>query len=167
MKVGALFVVGVLSLGGCDEKKAEPVAAAPSAVTSASAASTASTSTSTSASAVASASAGVPDTIAAQHVLIAWKGSKGAPPGVVRAKADAKTRAEEVVAKAKGGADFTDLVKTYSDDLATKDRLGSLGKFARDRMVKPFSDAAFALAVGEVSEPVETPYGYHVIKRNQ
>ena len=42
-----------------------------------------------------------------------------------------------------------------------------VGKFTRDKMAKPFSDAAFALAVGESSGAVETPFGFHVIKRNQ
>jgi len=111
--------------------------------------------------------AAAPDAIAAQHVLVAWRGAKGAPAGVTRTKEQARARADEVLAKAKGGADFSDLVRVYSDDLGTKDRMGSLGKFTRDRMVKPFSDAAFALAVGEVGGPVETPFGYHVIKRNQ
>jgi NIMA-interacting peptidyl-prolyl cis-trans isomerase 1 len=142
-------------------------AAVTSSATAATASATAAAAASASATATASARAPVPDAIAAQHVLVAYKGAKDAPKGVTRSKADAKKRAEEVVAKAKGGADFTALVTEYSDDPGAKDRMGSLGKFTRDKMVKPFSDAAFALQVGEVSDAVETPYGYHVIKRNQ
>ena len=105
--------------------------------------------------------------IAAQHVLVAYKGSAGAPKTVTRTKDDARKRAEEVAAKAKAGEDFSSLVATYSDDLGTKDRQGNLGKFGRDKMVKPFADAAFALPVGGVSAPIETPFGFHVVKRNQ
>ncbi len=108
-----------------------------------------------------------PEQVAAQHVLVAYKGAKNAPPGVKRSKDEAKKRAEEVAAKAKAGGDFTALVKEYSDDAATVERLGSVGKFKRDAMVKPFSDAAFALKVDETSGPVESPFGFHVIKRNQ
>jgi peptidyl-prolyl cis-trans isomerase NIMA-interacting 1 len=108
-----------------------------------------------------------PDAIAAQHVLVAYKGAKDAPKTVSRAKADAQKRAEEVATKAKAGGDFSALVAEYSDDPAAKERQGSLGKFTRDKMVKPFSDAAFALPIGGVTAPVETPYGFHVIKRNQ
>lgn len=109
----------------------------------------------------------VPDAVAAQHVLVAYKGAKGAARSITRSKADAKKRAEEVVAKAKGGADFSALVAEYSDDPGSKERLGSVGKFTRDKMTKPFSDAAFALAVDEVSGVVESDFGFHVIKRNQ
>ena len=108
-----------------------------------------------------------PTAITAQHVLVAYKGAERCPKGVTRTKADAKKRAAEVAEKAKGGADFTALVGEYSDDPAAKERLGSVGKFTRDKMAKPFSDAAFALSVNEVSAPVETPFGFHVIKRNQ
>jgi parvulin-like peptidyl-prolyl isomerase len=100
-------------------------------------------------------------------VLVAYKGAKGAPRTVTRSKADAKKRAEEVLARAKGGADFTALVAEYSDDPGSKERSGSVGKFTRDKMVKPFSDAAFALAENEISGVVESDSGYHVIKRNQ
>jgi len=109
----------------------------------------------------------VPDAIAAQHVLVAYKGAEKAPKGITRTKAEAKKRAEEVAAKAKTGADFSALVAEYSDDPAAKERQGSVGKFTREKMAKPFSDAAFALAVGESSGAVETPFGFHVIKRNQ
>jgi len=118
-------------------------------------------------SATGSASPTGPESIAAQHVLVAYKGAEKAPKGVTRTKAEAKKRAEEVAAKAKAGADFSALVAEYSDDPAAKERQGSLGKFRREKMAKPFSDAAFALAVGESSGAVETPFGFHVIKRNQ
>jgi hypothetical protein len=108
-----------------------------------------------------------PESISAQHILVAYRGAKGAPKTVTRSKPDAKKRAEEVLAKAKSGEDFTALVKAYSEDPGSAERLGSLGKFKRDGMVKPFSDAAFALKVDEVSGIVETPFGFHIIKRNQ
>lgn len=108
-----------------------------------------------------------PESVAAQHVLIAYRGAKNAPPGVKRSKAAAKTLADEVAAKAKAGSDFSALVQEYSEDPGTKDRLGSVGKFTPEKMVKPFSDAAFKLRVDEVSAPVETEFGFHVIKRNQ
>jgi len=109
-----------------------------------------------------------PSHISAQHILVAWKGAERCPKGVSRTKADAKKRADEVAKKAKEkGADFSALVAEYSDDPGAKERQGSLGKFGREKMAKPFSDAAFALAVDAVSEPVETPFGFHVIKRNQ
>lgn len=107
-----------------------------------------------------------PQWITAQHILVAYKGAKGAPKGVTRSKADAKKRADEVADRAKR-EDISALVKEFSDDPGTSDRLGNLGKFDREKMVKPFSDAAFALKVGEVSAPVESPFGFHIIKRNQ
>jgi NIMA-interacting peptidyl-prolyl cis-trans isomerase 1 len=158
----------------CDDKpKTNAAGEMPSAIASAPAASTAPSATApaaVSASATAPAPATplvVPDTIAAQHVLVAYKGADKAPKGVTRTKAEARKRAEEVAAKAKGGADFSALVAEYSDDPAAKERQGSLGKFKREAMAKAFSDAAFALAVGESSGAVETPFGFHVIKRNQ
>jgi parvulin-like peptidyl-prolyl isomerase len=99
-------------------------------------------------------------------VLVAYRGAKNAK-GVTRTKDEAKKRAQEVSAKAKAGADFAGLARDYSDDPGSKERMGSVGKFTRDKMVKPFSDAAFSLKVDEVSEPVETEFGFHVIKRNQ
>lgn len=156
----------------CDDKATKPAAEAASAPAAASALPAASAPPAAPATAIASASASaapmaVPDSIAAQHVLVAYKGAEKAPKGVTRSKADAKKRAEEVSAKAKSGTDFSSLVAEYSDDPAAKERQGSLGKFTREKMAKPFSDAAFLLHVDEVSAPVETPFGFHVIKRNQ
>jgi len=107
--------------------------------------------------------------ITAQHILVAYKGAKACPRGVTRTKDEAKKRAQEARDKlAKDPKlDFTDLVNIYTDDNATKDRQGSLGKIKKENVVKEFGDAAWALKVDEVSDVVETPFGFHIIKRNQ
>jgi peptidyl-prolyl cis-trans isomerase NIMA-interacting 1 len=110
-------------------------------------------------------SAAAPTRIAAQHVLIGYKGTKVGT--ATRTKEEARKLAEEVREKAVKGEDFAKLAEKYSDDPASKERFGSVGTFDRDGMVKPFSDAAFALKVNEVSQVVETYFGFHVIKRNQ
>ena len=61
------------------------------------------------------------------------------------------------------GTKFEDLAKQYSLD-GSKDYGGDLGYFTAPEMVKPFSDAAFALKVGEISKPVKTDFGWHVIR---
>lgn len=153
----------VLFLAACDEKKPAPTAT-PSASVSAAPVAVASSSP----PAPSARQAAPPEQIAAQHILIAWKGATNAPASIKRSKVDAKKRADEVAAKAKEkGADFSALVGEYTDDEGTKGRQGSLGKFAKSKMSPAFADAAFALAVDQVSDPVETPFGYHVIKRNQ
>lgn len=108
-----------------------------------------------------------PDTVIAQHILCAYKGAKRAPKGITRSKADAKARAQEALSKVRGGAPFEEVVKQYSDDAGSVDRMGSVGKFHREDMDPAFSGAAFALKPGEVSDVVETPFGFHVIKRTQ
>jgi parvulin-like peptidyl-prolyl isomerase len=105
--------------------------------------------------------------VAASHVLIQYKGSMRAGPDVKRTKDEAKKLATEVMNKAKKGQDFAGLAKQYSDEPGAKDRAGSLGKFGKGQMVKPFSEAAFALKPGQVSDIVETDFGFHVIKRTE
>jgi parvulin-like peptidyl-prolyl isomerase len=104
---------------------------------------------------------------AASHVLIQYKGSTRADPKITRTKEEAKKLATEVMAKAKKGQDFAELARKYSDEPGAKDRAGSLGKFTRQTMVKAFSDATFALKPGEISDVVETQFGFHVIKRTE
>lgn len=77
--------------------------------------------------------------------------------------ADEKT-ANEVLDKLKNGAKFADLAKQYSTDTSNKDKGGDLGYFSFDDMVYPFSQKAFSMKVGEISDPVKTKYGYHIIK---
>jgi peptidyl-prolyl cis-trans isomerase C len=71
--------------------------------------------------------------------------------------------AKEVVAELKKGADFGELARTRSKDSSAAEG-GDLGYFTRDEMVPEFAEAAMALEKGQVSEPVKTPFGWHVIK---
>jgi peptidyl-prolyl cis-trans isomerase C len=76
-----------------------------------------------------------------------------------------KDQAEQVIKKLKSGAKFEDLAKTQSTDSGSKNNGGDLGWFTTSRMVPPFADAVKALKKGEItSEPVQTQYGWHVIK---
>lgn len=94
----------------------------------------------------------------ASHVL--FKVDKAATDEDKKAK---WTKAKEVYDRAKKGEDFAALAKEFSEG-PTARRGGDLGKFQRGRMVKAFEDAAFALKSGEIAGPVETQFGYHVIK---
>ncbi len=101
----------------------------------------------------------VSDRVHAEHILI--KVDRDAKP---EADAAAKKKAEDLAARARKGEDFAELAKKYSEDPGSKERGGDLGAFARGAMVKPFEDAAFSMAPGQISDPVKTPFGYHVIK---
>jgi foldase protein PrsA len=76
---------------------------------------------------------------------------------------DEKT-ANEVKQKLNDGGDFAELAKDYSTDESTKDSGGDLGYFSKGTMVSEFEDVAFGLAVDQVSKPVKTEFGYHIIK---
>ena len=78
--------------------------------------------------------------------------------------AAAKKKIEEIAARIKKGEAFDKLAKKYSQDPGSAIKGGDLGFFSHGMMVKPFEDAAFKLKVGEVSKPVRTQYGYHLIK---
>lgn len=75
-----------------------------------------------------------------------------------------KPEAKDIIEKLNRGEKFADLAKAHSTDPGTKDRGGDLGYFSKGQMVPAFENAAFALKKGEVSEPVKSRFGYHVIK---
>lgn len=101
---------------------------------------------------------------AASHVLVSYAGAFGALPTVTRSKDEGRARAEEARKKILAGEPFAEVAKAYSDD-PNGPRGGSLGGFDRGTMVEPFQNAVEALAVGGVSELVETPFGYHIVLR--
>ncbi len=105
----------------------------------------------------------LPERVRASHILLS---TRPTDPNVDpnQLKVQAKKKAEELLQKAKSGADFAALAKENSEDPGTKAQGGDLGLFPRGQMVKPFEDAAFALQAGEISNIVETQFGYHIIK---
>ena len=108
---------------------------------------------------------GPKEQLAAAHILIRHKDTEDCPPGVTRNKEEALVRAQEVAAMAKAdGADFAALAKAYSEG-PSGPKGGDMGVFTPGHMVAPFSKATQELEVGGVSDPVETPFGYHIILR--
>ncbi len=110
--------------------------------------------------------------VEASHILIkvgedpagAPPSTNGAPPAGGHTDAEAKKMADELYKLAiKKGTDFAELAKTKSEGPSAPQG-GSLGTFERGRMVKEFEDAAFAAKVGEITKPVKTKFGYHIIK---
>lgn len=72
--------------------------------------------------------------------------------------------ANKVEAELKSGKNFADVAKQYSMDPGSKDKGGELGTFRRGQMVPAFDQAAFSLPVGQISKPVKSPFGYHIIQ---
>ncbi|MBF0224476.1 MAG: SurA N-terminal domain-containing protein [Desulfobacterales bacterium] len=100
-----------------------------------------------------------PKTIEARHILI--RVAEDAPNSDVE---KAHTKIIDILKMAKEEKqDFAELAKKYSEG-PSKDNGGSIGEFKKEDMVPSFSDAAFALNAGEISEPVRTPFGWHIIK---
>ena len=97
---------------------------------------------------------GVNELVKASHILVKFGSNKDS----------AKAFASQVLARAKKGEDFAALALEYSQDPGSKDRGGEYDYFPKGQMVKPFEDACFNNAPGSVVGPVETDFGYHIIK---
>ncbi len=102
----------------------------------------------------------------ARHILIRMQGSQvPVRPGQKDlSDAEALAKAQELRKKLLGGADFATLAIQESDDQGSGAKGGDLGSFHHQQMVPTFEQAAFGLKVGEISEPVKTQFGYHLIK---
>ncbi|MBQ4107498.1 MAG: peptidylprolyl isomerase [Lentisphaeria bacterium] len=103
-----------------------------------------------------------PETVRASHILISF------PDKATDAqKKECLTKAQKIAAEVKAAPEkFADIARKESG-CPSKEQGGSLGAFGKGQMVKEFEDAAFALQVGAISEPVATQFGYHIIRRDQ
>ena len=98
-----------------------------------------------------------PEEVRASHILFKTEGATDAQ------KKEARTKATQVLKEAKSGKDFAALAKQHSSD-GSAPQGGDLGFFTKERMVPEFSNAAFALKPGEISDIVESQFGLHIIK---
>ncbi|MEW6517598.1 MAG: SurA N-terminal domain-containing protein [candidate division FCPU426 bacterium] len=100
-----------------------------------------------------------PEEVAASHILVRTSAN-----ATEEEKLTAKLKLENLRNEIVKGKDFAEMAREHSDDPGSASKGGDLGYFKRGAMVKPFEEAAFKLKAGELSAPVETPFGYHLIK---
>ena len=97
-------------------------------------------------------------TASARHILFLTEGK------TENEKAEILKRMEDLLARARSGEDFAELAKEFTEDPGSKESGGLYENFARGYMVKEFEEAAFSIPLGEISDVVETEYGYHIIQ---
>jgi foldase protein PrsA len=97
-------------------------------------------------------------TATVRHILLETKGKNETEKQAIRRKM------ENILKRARSGEDFADLATKNTDDAGSKESGGLYEDFNRGDMVKPFEDAAFSVPVGEISDIVESQFGYHIIK---
>ena len=102
------------------------------------------------------------DQISASHILLMYAGSERS--SATRSKEEAESQIADIERQLQGGADFAALARQHSD-CGSAQAGGDLGGFGRGQMVRGFEDAAFGLNVGDTSGVVETPFGFHIIRR--
>ena len=97
-------------------------------------------------------------TASVRHILLLTQGKTD------EEKIEIRKAMEDILTRARAGEDFAELAQQYTEDPGSKESGGLYEDFGRGRMVKPFEDAAFSVPVGEISDLVETQYGYHILK---
>jgi len=100
----------------------------------------------------------LPEQVRVRHILLTWK-----PLGTRDDRAAIREQMVPILEQARAGADFAELARTHSEDATAEDG-GDTGLFHRGEMVPAFEDVAFALQPDEISDPVETPFGVHILK---
>ena len=108
-----------------------------------------------------------PAKITARHLLVQYQGAKTAKVHIVRFRDEACLRAMQARDELRAGADFADVVKKYSDEPGAEKSAGALGTIERKDVVPSFANAAFELRPRELSDVVETEFGFHVIMRTE
>jgi parvulin-like peptidyl-prolyl isomerase len=106
------------------------------------------------------------EVLKARHILIRVKGApmQGIPGKKELTDEEALAKAQEIRKRLVAGEDFATLAKAESDDSGSGAQGGEVGEFRKGMMVPPFEEAAFAAKVNEFTQPVKTPFGYHVIQ---
>ena len=102
------------------------------------------------------------DQVRASHILLMYEGS--ASSSATRSKEEAATQIADLRSQIEGGAEFADIARDNSD-CPSGAQGGDLGMFGRGQMVPEFETATFAMEVGDLSDVVETDFGYHLIQR--
>jgi len=104
--------------------------------------------------------------VRASHIMVAPKDLEkdAAEKTALDPDKEAQKRAGHILNLVRDGADFAKLAKRYSDDPGSKDRGGDLGFFERGQMLPEFEEVAFSLEPGEISDLVQTRFGYHIVK---
>lgn len=100
-----------------------------------------------------------PEQVRASHIL--FRLAEDAAPDQ---EEEVRARAEEILSRVRAGEDFAQLAQEFSEDESNSSQGGDLGLFGRERMVAPFSEAAFSLPVGGTSDLVRTQFGFHIIR---
>ena len=101
----------------------------------------------------------LPEQVRVRHILLTWK-----PLGTQDDRAALHEQMQPILERARAGEDFEALATQYSEDYATKGNGGDTGLFPRGTMVPAFEQVAFSLGLGEVSDPVETVFGVHILR---
>ena len=98
--------------------------------------------------------------VQARHILI-----KVNPDDTDEVKSEKRQKLEDILKKARENKNFYELAKLHSEDASNASKGGDLGYFGKGQMVKPFEETAFSMEKGEISEIVETQFGYHIIEK--
>jgi parvulin-like peptidyl-prolyl isomerase len=97
-------------------------------------------------------------TVTVRHILLLTKDKSATEKKTIRRKI------QQILVRARKGEDFSALAGEFSEDPGSKDNGGLYEDFTRGDMIKPFEDAAFSVPIGQISDIVETQYGYHILK---
>jgi peptidyl-prolyl cis-trans isomerase D len=106
----------------------------------------------------------VPEEVKVSHILIKTPSQGADGKGDDKAVEEARKKADDVLKQLKAGAKFEDLAKKYSDDPGSGKQGGDLGWIGRGRTVPEFEKAAFSLPLGQLSDPVKSSYGFHIMR---
>ena len=101
----------------------------------------------------------LPAQVRVRHILLTWK-----PLGTQDDRAALRKQMEPILERARAGEDFAELAREFSEDSATRESGGDTGFFYPGTMVRPFEEVAFSLKPGEISDPLNTVFGVHILK---